>query len=86
MKSNLKYLHKHDAVQGELKVLEMRESKEIKKLEIEYQCELHNKKNQYLKAQEDRATEVHNAQLRFQEEELNLKKSAAIHDVKQLEE
>ncbi|MBW0561812.1 hypothetical protein O181_101527 [Austropuccinia psidii MF-1] len=64
----------------------MCENKEIKKLEIEYQRELHNKKYQYLKAQEDQATEVHNAQLRFQEEELNLKKSAAICDFKQLEE
>ncbi|MBW0503681.1 hypothetical protein O181_043396 [Austropuccinia psidii MF-1] len=35
MKSNIRYLHKHDAVQGKLKVLEMRENKEIKKLEIE---------------------------------------------------
>ncbi|MBW0551188.1 hypothetical protein O181_090903 [Austropuccinia psidii MF-1] len=86
MKSNIKYLHKKDAVQGKLKVLEMHENKEIKKLEIEYQHKLYSEKNQYLKAQEDWETEVHNAQLRFQEEELNLKKSSAIRDVKQLEE
>ncbi|MBW0503451.1 hypothetical protein O181_043166 [Austropuccinia psidii MF-1] len=64
----------------------MCENKEIKKLEIEYQHELHNEKNQYLKAQEDRETEVHNAPLRFQEEELNIKTSSVLCDVKQLME
>ncbi|MBW0482622.1 hypothetical protein O181_022337 [Austropuccinia psidii MF-1] len=86
MKNNIQYLHEHDAVQGELKVLEMCENKEIKNPEIEYEPELHNEKDQYIKAQEDRAAEMHNVQLRFQEEGLNLKESAAICNVKKLKE
>ncbi|MBW0529783.1 hypothetical protein O181_069498 [Austropuccinia psidii MF-1] len=77
MKSQMLYQHAQDEKTGELKLLEIRENKAIKEMELNYQRDIQVENNKYRYAQEERAAELHRAQLQFQQEELDLKKAVA---------
>ncbi|MBW0552070.1 hypothetical protein O181_091785 [Austropuccinia psidii MF-1] len=86
MKSQMLYQNAQDEKTGELKLLEIRENKAIKEMELNYQCDIQVEKNKYRYAQEERAAELHWAQLQFQQEELDLKKVVAKQNNRQMEE
>ncbi|MBW0567295.1 hypothetical protein O181_107010 [Austropuccinia psidii MF-1] len=86
MKSQMLYQHAQDENTGELKLLEIRENKAIKEMELNYQCYIQVKNNKYRYAPEEHAAELHQAQLQFQQEELDLKKAVDKHNNRQMEE
>ncbi|MBW0522724.1 hypothetical protein O181_062439 [Austropuccinia psidii MF-1] len=86
MKSQMLYQHSQDKKTGELKLLEIRENKAIKEMELNYQRDIEMDNNKYRYAQEERAAELHRAQLQFQQEELDIKKAVAKHNDRQMEE
>ncbi|MBW0534214.1 hypothetical protein O181_073929 [Austropuccinia psidii MF-1] len=75
IKSQMLYQHAQDEKTGELKLLEIIENKAIKEMELSYQHDIQVENNKYRYAQEERAAELHRAQLQFQKEELDLKKA-----------
>ncbi|MBW0520513.1 hypothetical protein O181_060228 [Austropuccinia psidii MF-1] len=74
IKSQILYQHAQDEKTGELKLLEIRENKAIKEMELKYQYDIQVENNKYRSAQEEHAAEFHWEQLQFQQEELDLKK------------
>ncbi|MBW0490647.1 hypothetical protein O181_030362 [Austropuccinia psidii MF-1] len=85
MKSQMLYQHAQDEKTGELKLLEIRENKAMKEMELSYQRDIQVENNKYRYAQEELAAELHWAQLQFQQEELDLKKVVAKQNNRQME-
>ncbi|MBW0526631.1 hypothetical protein O181_066346 [Austropuccinia psidii MF-1] len=86
MKSKMFYQNAQDEKTGELKLLKIRENKAIKELEINYQHDIQAENNKYRCAQEEHAAELHRAQLKFQQEELELKKEVAKQNDRKIKE
>ncbi|MBW0593971.1 hypothetical protein O181_133686 [Austropuccinia psidii MF-1] len=80
------YQHAQDENTGELKLLEIRENKAIKEFKINYQCDIQVEKNKYRYYQEEHADDLNWEKLQFQQEELELKKSVAKQNDRQMEE
>ncbi|MBW0506650.1 hypothetical protein O181_046365 [Austropuccinia psidii MF-1] len=55
-------------------------------MEINYQCDIQGEDNKYRYAQEECAAELHQEQLKFQQEELDLKNAVAKQNYRQMEE